>query len=760
LTALNDSAASSRSVVRIETMSESDAAKAHQLNNTPTLLDHALALADCGFPVFPLQPRSKDPYPKTRGLLDASTDPDLIRRWWSVPGAECSNIGIRPPEGIVVVDVDPRHAGHVTLERLEAKHGELPTTLTARTGGGGLHAFYRVPGELAWPKALKDGPDDTGLDLKGPRGYVLAAPSVHPDTGQLYEWLTPLGTPIAEAPAWLVAKGYVPTEAVIVEDEDEAPAQPDEAIAAMVSQLTPAYGEANQRANKHAMAFALGGWLKQRGWNQRDVARVVEQLPSRNPRARVNDAMDGFKVGKPHGWHELKARMGEGAAAQLDASAANPRRQRELEERAAAQELVPAMAAAAMNRAAALPLVPANDLAAVAHAPSAVDQWPTIEVPTIFEPLGAIDYLIQELDLCPGAPALIAGYGFSAKSFAAQELCMAVATGDKAFGLFACKRGRAVYVDREQGPRLTRERFQRLARARGVPPDALAGRLAIVNMPPIGLDAPAATIEPFLVDRFKGTTLAVFDSLKAFCPSLDENDSKIRGPLDMLTRVSLATGCTFAVIHHARKPADGQRGGARMAIRGSGAIYDGCSSVLVFEAEPGQPTQVSHQKARNSGKPTDPFTLRVVDIANGELGSMAAAMAYDQRWGVRVTGDLQGPESESRERKAEAAAAELGPKILAWLGKYDPEHRGERSEEIATGIGVRRALVDFALRGLRLAGDVEQRKRGNAHLWLVPVTPAALGNVAPPAVPGFPLLGESRDAERDPRVAAALEDFS
>lgn len=299
-------------------------------------VDHALALAASGFAVFPLQSRSKEPYPKTRGLLDASTDPEQIRKWWGI--APDSNIGLRPSPGVVVVDVDPRHDGDKTLAALEAKHGALPETLLAYTGGGGLHAFFLVPEGLAWPKELAH-----GIDLKGHRGYVLAAPSVHPDTGEAYRWLNQL--PIAPAPPWVVACGYVPEERTQVIDEDEGEPLPEAAIEDMVARLTPLF----ERGKKHGIAYSVGGWLKQRGWNSADVVRVVEQLPSKSPRARVKDALDGYRAPADHGWHALKGLVGESNADVLDRTVANPKQTRKLEEAAAAESLVPVMTAAAVR---------------------------------------------------------------------------------------------------------------------------------------------------------------------------------------------------------------------------------------------------------------------------------------------------------------------------------------------------------------------------------------------------------------------------
>jgi len=308
------------------------------------LQDRTLSLAAEGWLVFPLQPRSKLPYPHMRGFLDATTDAEQIRRWLSVPGAEQSNIGLRPPAGVIVVDVDPRSNGMETLRALEATHGGFPDTLTASTGGGGLHAYFRVPAELSWPKQLGG-----GIDIKGENGYVVAPPSVH-ESGRRYEWVKSL--PIADAPAWLVALGRPKNETTktTIIDEGEAETLPEETIAAVVAQLSPAFVE----GKRHALSFAVGGWLKQRGWNQTDVMRVIEQLPSKNPRARVKDALDGHKATNDHGWQTIRQLVGDVAAEALDRVTPNPRRDGE---RAAAAGLLEGMAASAVELQPQAPLV-------------------------------------------------------------------------------------------------------------------------------------------------------------------------------------------------------------------------------------------------------------------------------------------------------------------------------------------------------------------------------------------------------------------
>jgi hypothetical protein len=165
---------------------------------SPDPLAAAHAYAGHGWPVFPL--RGKLPaHPKSaggRGFHDATTDPAVVQRMWRVyPGA---NVGIRTGQlsGLAVLDVDPAHGGSDSLARVEAERGILPGTVMQNTGGGGLHMLYR------WAPGLGCGANvwGPGLDLRAEGGYIVAAPSTHPDTGQPYAWHG--GEWAHDLPAW------------------------------------------------------------------------------------------------------------------------------------------------------------------------------------------------------------------------------------------------------------------------------------------------------------------------------------------------------------------------------------------------------------------------------------------------------------------------------------------------------------------------------------------------------------------------------
>lgn len=156
---------------------------------------------DQGFVVLPLRPRSKVPA-TAHGKKDASSDPAQVAAWFSTDTNR--NIGILTGERsrLLVLDIDPRHGGDASFERFERTYGPLPATKRAFTGGGGFHLFYRLPEGVTGLSDHTSVAGFKGLDIKCD-GYVVAAPSVHPDTGKAYAW-DANDLPIADAPAHVI----------------------------------------------------------------------------------------------------------------------------------------------------------------------------------------------------------------------------------------------------------------------------------------------------------------------------------------------------------------------------------------------------------------------------------------------------------------------------------------------------------------------------------------------------------------------------
>lgn len=160
------------------------------------LYRYARAYAGAGIPVFPLIPRDKRPATKN-GFKDASADLGTVTQWWTENPHY--NIGLPVLPGSVVIDTDPRHNPH-GLEQLENRYLPLPATTTCISGRGddGKHIYLKVPDGVFTDRNLPD-----GIDIRvGGKHYLVAPPSIHPDTGGHYYWDGP--EHIADCPRWLL----------------------------------------------------------------------------------------------------------------------------------------------------------------------------------------------------------------------------------------------------------------------------------------------------------------------------------------------------------------------------------------------------------------------------------------------------------------------------------------------------------------------------------------------------------------------------
>jgi hypothetical protein len=129
-------------------------------------LEYALRLAKRNVPVIPCVMKTKRPLTQ-HGYKDASTDPQMIQRWWTHwPHAV---IGVPTGEKFVVIDVDLQHSQAQEWFATAC----LPTTRTHFTRSGGRHLLFRphpqVPctaGKI-WPH----------VDTRGYGGFIIWWPA-------------------------------------------------------------------------------------------------------------------------------------------------------------------------------------------------------------------------------------------------------------------------------------------------------------------------------------------------------------------------------------------------------------------------------------------------------------------------------------------------------------------------------------------------------------------------------------------------------
>ena len=130
----------------------------------------------------------------TNGQKDATSDPETIKRWWHLEPR--FNIGVNcKASGFFVIDIDPRHGGHKSFEKLLALLSEpLPPALEVLTGEyevdgvklRGQHIYFRCDDKEKLASNLEK-LGLGGIDIKH-NGYVIAAPSRHL-SGVEYEWV-------------------------------------------------------------------------------------------------------------------------------------------------------------------------------------------------------------------------------------------------------------------------------------------------------------------------------------------------------------------------------------------------------------------------------------------------------------------------------------------------------------------------------------------------------------------------------------------
>jgi hypothetical protein len=139
----------------------------------PEMRSAALAYASCGWPVFPLLARSKQPATR-HGFKDATADPERIAQWWD--RHPDSNIGLPTGHLFDVIDIDlpdgpVSFAAQLEKELLLGKpmlqcHGRVTTA------SGGQHLYIEPTGDPNGAGIM------AGIDYRGLGGYVVAPPSV------------------------------------------------------------------------------------------------------------------------------------------------------------------------------------------------------------------------------------------------------------------------------------------------------------------------------------------------------------------------------------------------------------------------------------------------------------------------------------------------------------------------------------------------------------------------------------------------------
>lgn len=518
--------------------------------------------------------------PSWKTFQNKRPDRGTLELWFDGRFRE-SNVGIitgTVSGNIFVVDVDVGEGkdGEDTLHDLQMQNDDLPDTMTAITGSGGRHFFYRAPAGVK----VKTGTNTlgNGVDTRGEGGFVVAAPSKHV-SGREY---TINESPVVDAPDWLLA--------LVVEKSEPVLQVSNAPQVGNVSNVieTGLFGkELRTDGRKQYMVECVIGGIASHWKKEGSIPSmqwmVDEVYPAyaRNVKAR-GESLDhdgrGIRLFQETVQYQLKRAM----QGELRAVKENERGS-EVKQSAAAAQITEKISPTATRNPTDFNIADWNIRRFAGKAPE--QEW-----------------LVSGV-LPLRVPGLIAAQGGVGKSGMMLEFVCKVAGGDKnmhterMFGHEIEEYGKAVFIGAEDSAASLHRRID------GLPDQTIRARaedrLFIVPLPDAG--GPMG----FVLDTREGYVatdeyanlhqqltslgdlkLIVFDPLQAFVHA-DVNSDPAAAQFfwSMMSNLAVETGATVLVAHHMRKEGSFSiRKGAqaREAIRGTTALVDGARWVYAL----------------------------------------------------------------------------------------------------------------------------------------------------------------------------------
>ncbi len=300
------------------------------------LLSNALHYADWGWAVFPLV--GKQPLKGTHGFKDATTDAEVIRRWWTEnPKA---NIGLAAHAShLVLIDLDHKEGrdGIAAWEELKAEYGFSDDwALKSITGGYGLHLIFTAPEGIVIPNTTDQlGP---GIEIKASSGYIVLPPSIHPNGNEylpMNRWNRKPGPVPAELLPLIMEREPQPIKVPVTQPAPAIGRTASYAETALVNELNLLAGTAPGGRNRQLFksAAALGqivaaGWLDQ-GRVEANLLQVAVAI-GLTERESLNTIASGIEAGSatPRVIKELEVSQPKPVSSQESQSSEKPQEEK------------------------------------------------------------------------------------------------------------------------------------------------------------------------------------------------------------------------------------------------------------------------------------------------------------------------------------------------------------------------------------------------------------------------------------------------
>jgi hypothetical protein len=242
-----------------------------------------------GLVVNPLLPRTKKAYLNDWQLLPRealiSEAGEAMARWGEI------NLGIRL-DGLTVLDIERPELWFLFFTEAPEVVGQY--TWVCRTGSGGYHVYFLGEMDIKGCKA-----DEFAELLSSSKHYVVAPPSIHPDTGRRYEWVSDIEK---------VAVGDVSESGLLrLKQKIGALKKYSALIEALVGVWRPEH--------RHELSLGLSGVLRKTGVSFEDAEIIIKTvaLLARDPEVddRLRALRDTYEkpLSEVAAWSKLKQEL-------------------------------------------------------------------------------------------------------------------------------------------------------------------------------------------------------------------------------------------------------------------------------------------------------------------------------------------------------------------------------------------------------------------------------------------------------------------
>jgi len=241
------------------------------------------------------------------------------------------------------------------------------------------------------------------------------------------------------------------------------------------------------------------------------------------------------------------------------------------------------------------------------------DPWKRYTLADAYEDRPPLEYVAEGLF---SLPSLNIPYGppGSLKSFLMADLAICVASGelwlppkpgDTRVKGIKTKQMPVIWLDFDNGTRMTHDRLGALGRARNLPKDI---PLSYYSLPMPWLDAGNPESVGMMIKRIKREQagFVVIDNLGLVSGGVEENSSQMVGVMAGLKNISEETGAVVNPIHHQRKGGTEKSARAGDSLRGHSSIEAQASLALLITREEGEST-ITIQSTKTRGVDVYPF---------------------------------------------------------------------------------------------------------------------------------------------------------